>query len=453
MRAIPRSVEREFRTLELGDERRVKRAKRLAGRFVMAPEASIPVSCGTAQETKAAYRFLSSDVSAQALRTAQIDAVMERLGGRRRVLAVQDKTNLDFTCCPGTEGLGPLDSPLCRGLKVQTVLLLDEAGVPLGVADQQVWARDEEIGKRRTRRSRAPEQKESWRWREGFDAVQERVPAGVEIIGIADRESDIYFVLAMPRREGMQLLVRSAHNRAVEGEEHHYLRQAVEAAPVVGTYELKLERTRKRTARTARLEVRIAQVDLKPPRHGTNTTAVAPLTVSTVWVRERGEVPSGEQRVDWLLLASWPVETLEAALECVQMYSHRWKVERYHYVLKSGCRIERLQLETADRLDRALALYSFVAWRLLWLAYQARAAGTSPCTEALQEDEWRVLVAVSGRSTLRGTPTLGEAVRLIAQFGGFQGRKGDGDPGVKALWIGWRRLMDFVLAAQALSRH
>jgi hypothetical protein len=453
MREIPRSVEREFRTLDLGDERRVQRAKRIASSFLEAPEASIPVACGSEAETKAAYRFLSSDVSPQALRAAHSDAVVERIGGRRRVLAVHDKTNLDFTCCPGTQGLGPLDSPLCRGLKVQTVFLLDETGVPLGVIDQQVWARDDEVGKKRTRKKRAPEDKESWYWRKGFDAVQERVPAGVEIIGIADRESDIYFVLAMPRREGMHLLVRSAHNRAVQSEEHRHLREAVEAAPLAGTYELKLGRTRKRGERTARLEVRIAQVVLEPPRHGKNGQGLAPIHLSAVWVSERGEVPKGEQRVDWLLLATWPVEGLEAARECVEMYAHRWKVERYHYVLKSGCRIERLQLETADRLDRALALYSFVAWRLLWLTYQARQRRTSPCTQALEDDEWRVLLTLSGVRQRRDPPTLDEAIRLIARFGGFQGRKGDGDPGVKTIWQGWRRLMDFVLAARALTRR
>lgn len=452
MREIPRSVEREFRTLDLGDERREQRARRIAASFLLAPEASIPVACGSKADTKAAYRFLSSDVPAQALRAAQCDAVVERIGRRCRVLALHDKTNLDFTCCPGTAGLGPLDSPLCRGLKVQTVFLVDDAGVPLGVIDQQVWARDEEIGKKRTRRDRAPEEKESWYWRKGFEAVQERVPPGVEIIGIADRESDIYFVLAMPRREGMHLLIRAAHNRAVESEEHRYLREAVEAAPVAGKYKLKLGRTRKRGERTAEVEVRIAQVTLKPPRNGKNGQGLPPIQLSAVWVSERGEVPKGEKRIDWLLLATWPVEGLEAALECVEMYAHRWKVERYHYVLKSGCGIERLQLETADRLERALALYSFVAWRLLWLTYQARVRGTMPCTEALEDDEWRVLLAVSG-ARHRGTPpTLGEAVRLIAGFGGFQGRKGDGDPGVKSIWTGWCRLMDFVLAAHALAR-
>jgi Transposase Tn5 dimerisation domain len=101
-------------------------------------------------------------------------------------------------------------------------------------------------------------------------------------------------------------------------------------------------------------------------------------------------------------------------------------------------------------VERALALYAIIAWRLLWLTYRARLAGDSPCGEALEEREWRVLLAMSHIQRV-SEPTLGEAVRLIAMLGGFQGRKGDGDPGVKTIWRGWRRLMDFVLAYQTLA--
>jgi hypothetical protein len=448
---ITPSVERELRTLDLGDERREQRTKVLTSALLLAPEASIPQACRSRSETKAAYRLLSNlSVSAEAIRSAHADATLERARGKKRVLAVQDKSNLDFTCCPGTLGLGPLDSPLCRGLKLQSTLLLDEHGEPLGLLSQEVWARGPaELGKKKTRRARPPQEKESWRWRTGFEEVERRIPPGQEVIGIADRESDIYFVLAMPRRENMHLLIRSAHNRSVESE-HAHLRDALEAAPVLGTCEMELARTRKRQPRKATLELRAARVTLKPPRHGTNGMGLEPVEVSAVWVRERGEVPRGEKRVEWLLLATWPVETLEEALECARLYGHRWKVERYHYVLKSGCGFEKLQMETADRLERALALYSIVAWRLLWLTYRARLAGDSPCGHALEEREWRVLLAMS-RIKQASEPTLREAVRLLAMLGGFQGRNGDGDPGVKTIWRGWRRLMDFVLAYDTLA--
>jgi len=454
MREILPVAERELRTLKLGDKRRERRAKELLSALLKAPHASIPVACGDPAEVKAAYRFLDSAVDPGAIRAAHADATVERARGAKRVLVAQDTTSLDYTCLPGTTGLGPLESMFLRGLRVQSLLLMDEAGVPLGLVHQHVWAREEGEQKRGTRRKRLPQEKESWRWREGFEAAQARIPAETEVIGIADRESDIYFVLAMPRRAGMDLLIRSAHDRAVVGE-HGRLRAQVAASPVLGRYETTLQRTHHRPPRTATLEVQATPVTVRAPLHGTNGKGAAPeVEVTAVLVREVGEVPKGQKPVEWLLLATWPVRTLAEAIECAQLYAHRWKVERYHYVLKSGCEIEDLQLETADRLARALALYSVVAMQILRLGYVGRATPEAPCTEVLEEREWRVLVAMSGQKKqkdVRRPPTLREAIRMIARFGGFLGRKGDGEPGVKSLWTGWRRLQDFVLAAERLS--
>jgi hypothetical protein len=155
--------------------------------------------------------------------------------------------------------------------------------------------------------------------------------------------------------------------------------------------------------------------------------------------------------VEWLLLTTLPVENFKDARRVVTMYTHRWKVERYHYTLKSGCKIEELQLEAADRIERALALYSVIAWRLLYMTYEARAAPNAPCTRVLQEDEWKTLLLVrSPRKALPAQPpTLREAVWMIAGLGGFLGRKSDGEPGVKTIWRGYRRLMDCVLGIRA----
>ncbi len=141
-----------------------------------------------------------------------------------------------------------------------------------------------------------------------------------------------------------------------------------------------------------------------------------------------------------------PVTTYEEAVQIVLWYSLRWLIERYHFVLKSGCRIEELQLETAQRLERALATYCIVAWRLLWLTYQARQAPESSCEVVLQQDEWQALYATMHQTTTvpEQPPTLHEAVSWIARLGGFLGRKSDGEPGVKVIWRGLRRLEDIV---------
>jgi hypothetical protein len=85
-----------------------------------------------------------------------------------------------------------------------------------------------------------------------------------------------------------------------------------------------------------------------------------------ILVEEENRSP-GVSPISWLLLTSLDINGLEDVVCCVSWYTHRWLIERYHYALKSGCGIEKLQLETARRIHMALATYSIVAWRLLWL--------------------------------------------------------------------------------------
>jgi hypothetical protein len=129
-------------------------------------------------------------------------------------------------------------------------------------------------------------------------------------------------------------------------------------------------------------------------------------------------------------------------------------VERYHYVMKSGCRVEQLQLETGQRLMRALATYALVAWRILWMTYEARVHPQDSCEKIVQELQWKVLyVKVKKTTQLPATPpTVHEVVRWIAQLRGFLGRKHDGEPGVKTLWRGLRQLATMVSAWDSLRR-
>jgi len=164
--------------------------------------------------------------------------------------------------------------------------------------------------------------------------------------------------------------------------------------------------------------------------------------------------PQGEKPVRWLLATTLPIETLEDALRCVQWYAYRWTIERFHFVLKSGCKIEERQLESVEAMERAIPIFSIVAWRLLWLTLQARETPDAPCTMILKEFEWQALCATvpAGAQRLPATPpTLREAVRMIARLGGFLGRKCDREPGPQTLWRGLRRLHD--IAQGWLAAH
>jgi hypothetical protein len=145
-----------------------------------------------------------------------------------------------------------------------------------------------------------------------------------------------------------------------------------------------------------------------------------------------------------VLITTLPVATLEEAIQCTRWYSRRWLVERYHFVLKSGCRVEDLQLETGERIQIALATYCIVAWRLLWLTYEARQNPEVPCDRVLELHEWQSLYCTIHKTAVPPDtpPTLYQAVRWIAKLGGFLGRKGDKEPGVVTIWRGLQRLYD-----------
>ena len=145
-----------------------------------------------------------------------------------------------------------------------------------------------------------------------------------------------------------------------------------------------------------------------------------------------------------LLLTTMPITTTDEALERLAWYAVRWGIEVWHKILKSGCQIEQKQLGTAYRLTTCLTLYSVIAWRILYATMVARALPEAPCTVLLDAHEWHGLSCrIHGVAIVPPKPPpLRQVVRWIAQLGGFQGRTGDGDPGVTVIWKGFQRLVD-----------
>ena len=139
----------------------------------------------------------------------------------------------------------------------------------------------------------------------------------------------------------------------------------------------------------------------------------------------------------------------------LEWYRHRWLIERYFYSLKAGCRVDQLQLESGERIERAIATYSIVAWRLMWLMHTARQQPDLPISDHLKTTEWQALYLLYHRiSKLPETvPRLGESVRWIAQLGGFIGRKSDGDPGIRTLWRGWMELAPAAVMWETLQQQ
>ena len=319
----------------------------------------------------------------------------------------------------------------------------------MGVAHHQVWTRPpDESGKRHARRQRPIQDKESHKWLRSLEAtarLQSALP-DVCFVNVADREADIYDFFRLARKLDVHLLVRAAWNRRVD-QPVKYLWDHLIAQPVAGYHTVEVPRRPAHKGCQARLTVRFAAVNLKPPRYRCSDKNLEPVAVWAIYALEE-EPPPGLAPISWMLLTTIPVTTLEESIEKIQFHTCRWSIELLFKILKSGCRIEELQLETGARLRRCLAVYSVVAWRVLFLTMQSRQQPDISCEVILEPEEWQALYCFSHETSQPPSepPTLKEATRLIARLGGFIGRRRDGHPGPITIWRGLQRLKDITFA-------
>lgn len=434
----------EFAQAEINDRRLVKRLCHTAELLARQPEKSISAACGSWNDAKAAYELFDNEkVSREDMLESHRKCTIERMKGHKILLGLQDTTSLDFNTHLSTEGLGPVnDSVKSLGLLAHTLLIVTPQGVPLGVLAEEIWARDmAEHGKRDQRKEKTTSVKESSKWGNTMDKGLKDVPDNIMVVTVCDREGDIFDFAAKAVAENRHLLFRVAQNRGVESE-YKLLFVHVNQAPVLGRCMVDVPRKsgNGQAQRQAWLTVKACRVTVKPPlkRAGEH---LAPVVLYAVEAREE-HAPTGITPLHWLLLTTLAVETFQDAMEKIGWYRQRWKIERFHYILKSGCRIEDIQLETRARLEKAITLYAVIAWRLAWITYQARETPDMPCSAIFSQMEWQALWRQThpGRKPPVKPPALKDAVLWLAMLGGFLGRKGDGNPGVKVLWSGLHNL-------------
>lgn len=427
------------------EPRLLQRAVTIAHDFFARPMAQIPQACETWARTKAAYRFFANPrVTMQTLLAGHYRSSLERCQHESIVLAVCDSSALNYTAHPLTRGLGPIGShsegPI--GLWLHETLAFTPGGLPLGLLDAKCWARDAQtFGIRHMRKQRPIEDKESHKWLDSWAATcraQDQAPS-TQFVMVADRESDVFELLAQTRGQRAQLLIRAEQSRKLLDEER-CLWPFMQAQPIAGELEVQVGRRDDQPARTARLAVRHAEVTLKAPGARKQLGTV---TVWAVWAQEI-DTPSGCAPLDWMLLTTAPTETFAHACERLHWYAKRWGIEIYHRILKSGCNIEDRQLNGADRLEACLAIDMVVAWRVMHLVHLNREVPQLPATVYFDDMQWRALVAyvTKNPNPPDQTPTLGEAVRMLGRLGGHLGRKHDGEPGAEVLWRALQRLDD-----------
>ncbi len=375
-------AQEEVRMADLGDKRLNARLGLISEQLGRKPQLSIPAACGGWAETLGAYRFFNNPKATfENVPASHYVATKERMAACPVVLLAQDTTEDDQCVCLGPKGLGTLKETETHARRLHPTVAFTPDRICLGVVKAAYWSRDYP-SPRQERRSKGVDEKESRHWIESYQdscALQGQLPH-THVVNLADREGDLYEWYAEYDSYAPQTradwIVRAAQDRRAQTGESAKLWQTLTQAPALGTLEVEVKARPNRAARLAHVTVRATTVSLEPPaRPGYRLPEIA---VNAVLAREDSP-PQGTEALEWLLLTRLPVSAFEQAATIVAWYAVRWCIEVYFQVLKNGCQIEHLQLETEERLLPCLALYMIIAWRVLFTLMLGRACPELDC--------------------------------------------------------------------------
>jgi hypothetical protein len=461
----------EMKTTDLGDQRLNERFESILEAFAARPNISIPAAMRGRAELEATYRFCDNkNVTPEKILQPHFDATKQRCKHQSIVLCAQDTSELDFSRPQQqVKGAGPLDASSRRGAFLHLNEAFSEDGTPLGAVGAKLWARSEadpehpKLSKKEKQKQRLSlpiEQKESIRWIEGLRQTQKLAKECPDTlcVSLSDSESDIYELLIEPRTtNNFHWIVRACQDRKVldeQGVTTGLIRDSLLQQPVLATNEIsvrgreqkiscdKSPRRQSRVSRQAMVEVRACAVTIKAPSNRKHS--VDSVSVNVVLVREPNP-PAGEEPIEWILLTTLPISTLEEVLAVIRYYTVRWMIEIYFRTLKSGCRIEDRRFETIDRMLICTSIYMIVAWRTLFVCRLGRSCPDMPCDLIFDSSEWQSVWSVThkGESVPEKPPPLSAMVRLIAGLGGYVARGSVAlPPGVETVWKGMQRMRD-----------
>lgn len=406
-------AQQEFGGAPLGDARLSARLVEIAASKAEQPgRAFAGVAQGDWPAVKAYYRLIDHP-DEEAVSVAHIlqphrEQTVRRMKAQRTVLCIQDGSDLDYTSLAQCEGLGIIGTnqttAQSRGLHLHTTLAVAPNGLPLGVLRAQCQAPQlKSAADKRPSWAVPIEEKETFCWIEGLRDMMDlaaEMPQ-TRLIAVCDREADFFALFEEQRgKPAVDLLVRANHNRTVS-DEPYKLFEAIRQAPLQTQVQVHVPRQSarpklskkkarpKRPGRQANLEVRYQRIQLRPPKYHSDK---APLDVWVIHAVETAP-PEGTDAVEWFLLTTVSIGSPEDAVQCLRWYCLRWRIEDWHRVLKSGCRIEQVAHHTAERIRRAIAINLVIAWRIMLMTLMGRQTPELPPEVLFSDIELQVLRA------------------------------------------------------------
>jgi hypothetical protein len=431
----------EFADLDLGDARREKRARTLMEQFSANPSASIPKACNGWTDTVGAYRFFENGaIDWRDIMAPHWEQTQKRMSAHPVVLCLQDTTELDYN---GQEitGLGPLSYESQRGMYLHATYMVTPEREPLGATDAWFWARE-----KRDAEGVRHGQKESTRWIEGYERVAEMAAEmpGTRLVYVADREADMIALMLRAQVLGSPAdwLVRAKSDRALP--DGAKLWASTSEGEPLGEITFTIGPRDEQKGRMVRQQLWAKRMELPAGRGGK-------VVMATCVIAREIDAPEGVKPVEWRLLTNREAPALDDVIELIDWYRARWEIEIFFHILKNACKVEALQLSHIDKIERALALFMIVAWRIAHLMRLGRICPDFDANIFFDPDEIRgAYLLTKTRRPADRPPTLNEVLRLIARVGGFLGRKSDGEPGVKTIWLGLQEVRIAAFTIQAL---
>jgi Transposase DNA-binding len=463
-------VDREIDESAFKDARLGKRFRELLIRMGGGIGESIPLACQDWANTKAAYRFFSNKrVREGDIMSGHFDATRARFEATRgTVLLLQDTTEFTYQRArpelvgftkdinSGKDKRGRFRHHTLCGILMHSSLAVTTDGLPLGLTAVKFWTRKKFKGtaalKRKVNPTRVPiEKKESVRWLDNLRQSIGLLGKPTRCIHVGDRESDIFELYCLTRELGTHFIVRMQTDR-LAGDGDHTISEEMDEVAIKGLHRVEV-RNENGDPISVTLEIRTKRIHVLPPIGKQNRYPALDLTV--IHATERG-APKGRKPIEWKLMTDLPARSRSEAVEKIDWYAMRWKIEVFHKILKSGCRAEDSRLRTADRLANLLAVFCILSWRVFWLTMLNRTSPNAPPEMALASIEIGLLdrlVAGAGNRRCR-SGTLSFYLIKIARLGGYLARSSDPPPGNTVIWRGLSRLTDIEMGLElGLARN
>ena len=431
-----------FQSVDLGDRRRTQRLIHSAAAIAQRPEHSFPLIFGW-NDLRGFYRLCDrQEATLPNLQQPHWDQTRQSMGQHPVVLILHDTSELDFTSHNALAGTGPIGDGRGRGfLQHNSLAVVPDSRQVLGLAYQQVVTR-KPCPESETAAQRRERKRESQLWVQGIQATG-RPPEGSRWVDVGDRGADLYEAMRASQEAGHDFLFRACQDREVgTTADLSRTRKLLELAGSLtssGQDTVEIPSRGGRASRTATVRLAAKPIWVPAPKDHLSRKSQP---VITAWVVRIWEVdpPVGVEALEWVLVSSVPTVTVADVKERRDWYACRWMVEEYHRIEKSGCGEEMRRFETADRMLACLAILSLVAVRVFQLRTALDHCPDEPALELATAEEVEVLDKV--RPTGKRIVVVRDFVLAVGRLGGHLGRKGDGPPGTRVLWIGYQRLQD-----------